>query len=76
MVVHIKDLVTRLTNTISTKPNKKNAGMITCWKFKGKLFTDIAKLDVKYLEWISKNRKYISKENQDILDQVISKLTV
>ena len=50
---------------------KATLGICTFGKYRGKSFQAIAQLDKKYLEWLSKNKKYISLENQVVLDQIL-----
>jgi hypothetical protein len=54
------------------KHEELTAGTVTFGKYKGKKFEDIVKLDKPYLQWMAKNRKYISASNQVILDSVLT----
>ena len=65
MVAAIKDYA--LQKYDERKAEKASTlGYITFGKYKNKLFSEVAKIDIKYLQWLSKNRTYISAENQVI----------
>ena len=52
--------------------NKLNQGLLTWGKYKNKLLTDVMVLDKPYLTWLSKNKKYLSEQNQEVLNELLN----
>ena len=49
----------------------ESAGTITFGKYKFKKLVDIAKLDMPYMQWLSKNNKFLSASNQELLRTLV-----
>lgn len=51
--------------------HKKNGGLMTYGKHKGKSILDIAKFEPSYIAWMKKNSQYLSRTQKAILDTII-----
>ena len=49
----------------------ETAGTLTFGKYKHKKLVDIAKLDMPYMQWLSKNNKFLSASNQELLKTLV-----
>ena len=53
------------------KREAENAGTMNFGKYKGKKLTDIVKLDKPYMQWLTKNNKYLTSSNQELLKTLV-----
>ncbi len=53
------------------KKEADNAGTMNFGKYKGKKLVDISKLDKPYMQWLSKNCKYLTLTNQELLKTLL-----
>ena len=53
------------------KKEAENAGSMNFGKYKGKKLEDIAKLDMPYMQWLTKNNKYLTASNQALLKTLV-----
>ena len=49
----------------------ETAGTMNFGKYKGKKLEDIAKLDMPYMQWLTKNNKYLTASNQALLKTLV-----
>ena len=49
----------------------ETVGIMNFGKYKGKKLEDIAKLDKPYMQWLSKNNKYLTSTNQELLKTLV-----
>jgi uncharacterized protein (DUF3820 family) len=47
-------------------------GVMTFGKYKDKAIKDVYELDAKYCMWLNKNNQYLSEENREILNKLVS----
>jgi hypothetical protein len=49
----------------------ETAGTMNFGKYKGKKLEDIATIDMPYMKWLSKNCKYLTVTNQELLKTLV-----
>ena len=68
------DMIKTFSTEYADKMNKEkelNRGIITWGKYKNKRLEEVFKLDPGYMTWLNKNSKYLSEDNQKIVESLI-----
>lgn len=54
------------------KEREATKGIMSFGKFKGKQLKQIFEIEPTYIKWLSKNEKYLSEENREIVKELLS----
>ena len=54
------------------KQREANKNVMTFGKYKNKKIDEIYKLDPTYIKWLSKNEKYLSEQNREVVKELLN----
>ena len=63
----------RQESIIIQAEREASRGLMTFGKYVGKQLEEIHKLDPKYVDWLSKNNKYLNSENKEVVAKLVAK---